>query len=194
MPYEAFANQEYRNFFQTRVEIPLLVRALRIPRGLRILEIGCGRGVALPALHRLCEPSALAAVDLDAELVTLARERARRHRIAVDIRVADCRDLPFADATFDLVIDFGTCYHIDAAERALAEVSRVLAVGGSFIHESPVAQLLAHPVRSRRRRLGFDPTWGLAPRRSAILWSQRRKLANPSHPIIQEVERVGITA
>ena len=194
MPYETFANQEYRNFFQTRLEIPLLVRTMRIHRGLRILEIGCGRGVALPRLTELCVPSRLAAVDIDPELVTLARERARRFGIAADVRLADCRALPFDDAMFDLVIDFGTCYHIDEPERALLEVSRVLAPGGAFVHESPVAQMLAHPVRSRGRRLHFASTMSLALERSALLWQKRRKVAARVPGNLVEESHVAITA
>ena len=194
MPYETFANQEHRNFFQTRVEIPLLVRTMRIQRGLRILEIGCGRGVALPRLTDLCVPSRLAAVDIDPELVTLSRDRAQRFGIAADIRLADCRALPFDDATFDLVIDFGTCYHIDESERALWEVSRVLAEGGAFVHESPLAQRLAHPVRSSGRRLHFDSAMSLTPERSALLWQKRRKVAARVFGTRVEESHVAITA
>ena len=194
MPYETFANQEYRNFFQTRLEIPLLVRTMRIHRGLRILEIGCGRGVALPRLTELCVPSRLAALDIDPELVTLARERAQRFGIAADIRLADCRALPFDDDTFDLVIDFGTCYHIDEPERALAEVSRVLAPGGAFVHESPLAQLMAHPFRSSGRRLHFTPAMSLALERSALLWQKRRKVTARVPGNLVEESHVAITA
>ena len=36
---------------------PLMLRALRLPRGGRVLEIGCGRGVALPVLATASSPS-----------------------------------------------------------------------------------------------------------------------------------------
>lgn len=194
MPYETFANQEYRNFFQTRLEIPLLVRTMRIERGLRILEIGCGRGVALPRLTQLCVPSQLAAVDIDPELVTLARARAQRFGVAADIRLADCRALPFDDDTFDLVIDFGTCYHIDEPERALAEVSRVLSPLGAFVHESPLAQLMAHPFRSSGRRLRFTPAMSLVLERSALLWQKRRKVTARVPGNLVEESHVALTA
>ena len=44
--YIAFGNVETRNGLQERIEIPLLIRALSLPKGQRILEVGCGRGIA----------------------------------------------------------------------------------------------------------------------------------------------------
>ena len=180
MPYREFGNKEYRNFFQTHLEIPALVRAMRIGRGLRILEIGCGRGVALPVLARLCRPSRLVGIDIDPALVTLARERVHERGVDAEVFLGDARRLPFDSGAFDVVIDFGTCYHIDHPERALAEASRVLAVGGAFVHESPLAQLIAHPIRTSGRRLHFDPALALHADRSAVLWQRRRKIHVPS--------------
>lgn len=46
--YAPFENVEARNGIQSRVEIPLLLHLLRPQQGARVLEVGCGRGVALP--------------------------------------------------------------------------------------------------------------------------------------------------
>lgn len=93
---------------------------------------------------------------------------------------ADVRDLPFDDGDFDLVIDFGTCYHVSGgrkgAQRALREIARVLSPGGHFVHETPVAQHLAHPIRSFGRTLPWNAARDLIPDRAAVLWSVRRKV------------------
>jgi SAM-dependent methyltransferase len=47
--------------------------------------------------------------------------------------VADVRDLPFADASFDAVYSMGTIEHFDETERAVAEIARVLKPGGRAI-------------------------------------------------------------
>jgi ubiquinone/menaquinone biosynthesis C-methylase UbiE len=175
MPYTAFANQEFRNFFQTHLEIPTLVRAISIPPRSRILEIGCGRGIALPRLAQLCSPSRLVGIDIDPVLVNHAEKRLRRHGVDAEVRVADARELPFDDREFDVVIDFGTCYHIDEPERALREIDRVLDLGGIFIHETPLAQVLAHPIRTTERGLPWHAAFDLKPDRSAVLWASRMK-------------------
>ena len=175
MPYEPFANQVYRNIVQTHLEIPALLALLPIPPGSRILEIGCGRGVALPRIARLCRPRQLVGVDIAPELVEVARDHVQELQVSAEVVVADARALPFASRSFDAVIDFGTCYHIDRPEQALREVSRVLADGGRFLHESPLAQRLAHPFRTSGRPLPWSDLPDLDAERSAVLWAARRK-------------------
>src|SRR4051812_20124013 len=67
--YRGFGNVESRNGLQERVEIPLMLRALRLPRGGRVLEVGCGRGIALPVLSERLEPAELVGVDIDPSLI-----------------------------------------------------------------------------------------------------------------------------
>jgi len=157
-----------------------LLRALRLPRHARVLEVGCGRGVALPVLAERLAPVDLVGIDVDARLIEHARARIARRNIAANVHVGDVRDLPFANARFDVVIDFGTCYHVSGGITgrlaALNEISRVLRVGGLFVHETRLAQRLAHPVRSIRCKLPFTAVGMLAPERSAVLWATRRRV------------------
>ena len=177
--YAPFENVEARNDLQARLELPLLVRALRLPRGGRVLEIGCGRGVALPVLAARLAPSALVGVDIDPSLLGVAERRARAHGIEATLLEADVRALPFERGTFDLVIDFGTCYHVSGgragARLALGEVARVLRLGGLFVHETALAQHLAHPLRSFGRTLPWRSVPCLVRARGALLWATRRR-------------------
>ena len=176
--YVPFGNVETRNGLQERIEIPLMIKALSIPKGLRILEVGCGRGVALPVFLERLEPAELWGVDVDPSLVRVARERIAAGRLNATVVEGDVRSLPFPSARFDLVIDFGTCYHVSGgrqgSRRALEEIARVLVPGGRFVHETPLAQHLAHPIRSFARTL----PWTEAPfafHRTGGLWSMRSK-------------------
>ena len=177
--YVAFGNMESRNGLQARIEIPLMLRALALPRGARILEVGCGRGIALPEFARRLVPAALVGVDIDPELVALARRRVAQHGVAATVVEGDVRDLPFDDASFDVVVDFGTCYHVSGgrhgAHAALEQVARVLRPGGLFAHETPLAQHLAHPVRSFARTLPWREVPVLVRERVAGLWATRRR-------------------
>jgi SAM-dependent methyltransferase len=181
--YAPFGNVEARNGLQERIEIPLLIRALRLPRGGRILEVGCGRGVALPVLAARLRPRELVGVDVDPALVEVAARRVRDHGLNARVLEADVRSLPFEDRSFDMVIDFGTCYHVsggaDGSIAAMREIARVLRGDGLFVHETPVAQLLAHPVRSFGRSLSWSSVPALVRDRSAVLWGVRRRSMLP---------------
>ena len=173
--YRPFPNIERRNRLQERVEVPALIRSLRLPAGAQILEVGCGRGVALEPIARLCRPRRLVGLDVDPALLAEARRRLDERAIDADLVHGDVRALPFPAASFDVVVDFGTCWHIPDAERALCEIARVLAPGGRFVHETAVSQKLAHPVRSRRGGLPWAASPDLHRDRTAVLWSSRRR-------------------
>lgn len=173
--YRPFPSLGYKNALQELVEVPALVRALRIPPGQRILEVGCGRGVALPPLARHARPSYLAGLELDCRAFAEALRTVREAGVEADVFQADVREMPFRDASFDVVVDFGTCYHVARPEAALAEIARVLAPDGLFACETPVSQLLAHPRRSLGRTLPWELAPELVPVRSAVLWSARAR-------------------
>ena len=181
--YVPFGNVDSRNGLQERLEIPLMIRALRLPLGCRILEVGCGRGVALPVLAERLAPSALVGVDVDPVLVGIAQHRVRERGLRARVVEADVRSLPIAGGSFDMVIDFGTCYHVsggtDGSLAALREIARVLRPGGIFVHETRVAQRLAHPVRSLGRSLPWSELPSLVADRAAVLWSVKRKSRLP---------------
>jgi len=178
--YRPFPNEEGRNSRQTQWEIPALVRALGIPTDVRILEVGCGRGIALPVLDRLCSPRRLVGLDIDEELLVEAADHLREHRTKAELCHGDVRRMPFADEAFDVIIDFGTLYHIARPQAALDEITRVLAPGGTFVFETKASQFLSHPIRSRGRRLPALAAYDLQHRRWAMLWASRTKASSPS--------------
>ncbi len=96
---------------------------------------------------------------------------------------ADVRSLPIDDASFGMVIDFGACYHVGngtpGSVMALREIARVLRPGGMFVHETRVAQHLAHPVRSFRRSLPWSEVPSLGSDRTALFWAVKRKSMLP---------------
>lgn len=175
--YRPFPNEEGRNTRQAQWEIPALVRALGLPTDARILEVGCGRGVALPVLDRLLSPRRLVGLDIEEELLLEAADNLREHGAKAELLQGDVRQMPFADEAFDVVIDFGTLYHIARPQLALAEIARVLTPGGTFVHETKASQFLAHPVRSHGRRLPAPAAFDLRQGRWAMLWASRTKAA-----------------
>jgi len=75
-------------------------------------------------------------IDLSEPIVIQARAAfdtgpGARHRLQG--AVADVRDLPFRDASFDAIYSMGTIEHFDETERAVEEMARVLKPGGRAI-------------------------------------------------------------
>jgi ubiquinone/menaquinone biosynthesis C-methylase UbiE len=173
--YRPFPNEQGRNTRQAQLEVPALVRALGLPTDVRILEVGCGRGIALPVLDRLCSPRRLVGLDIDEELLVEAADNLREHGTKAELHRGDVRRMPFADEAFDVIIDFGTLYHIARPQAALDEIARVLASDGTFVYETKTSQFLSHPVRSRGRRLPALATHNLRHRRWAMLWASCTK-------------------
>src|SRR5262245_19195945 len=175
--YQAFPEIPIRDALQVGIEVPLLVETLRIPAGGRVLEVGCGSGAALVELSRRLRPERMIGVDVDASLLNDAAGRLRSCAIDCELLHADVHALPLPDCSVDVVIDFGTCYHIPDAASALEEVARVLRPGGLFVHETPVSQLLAHPIRSFGRTLPWHRVPCFKRSRTALLWSVRTRMA-----------------
>jgi SAM-dependent methyltransferase len=178
-PPARFPNRPWRNRVQESFEVATLLRLLRVPPGGRLLEVGCGRGIGLVPLAHHARPATLCGLDIDGELLEHATVRLAETGVEATLRLGDIRALPFDDGSVDVVVDFGTCYHVARPQAALSEIERVLAPGGLFVTESPVAQLLAHPSRSTRRRLPWHAAPLLVPHHCAGLWSSRVKRAWP---------------
>lgn len=104
----------------------------------RVLDAGCGCGLALGELRERFAPDVLVGVDHDAALVGEAR---RAHPDAA-LCVGDVTKLDFADASFDLVLCHQLLHHLAAPERALAELRRVLAPGGVLLLTESCASFL----------------------------------------------------
>jgi ubiquinone/menaquinone biosynthesis C-methylase UbiE len=173
--YRPFPNEGNRNWRQEHLEIPLMLLALGLPRGARVLEIGCGRGIALPPLARRLAPARLVGLDIDLSLLAEAERRLRDTASPAELVAGDVRRLPFPDRDFDLVIDFGTCFHVGHPEEALREIARVLAPGGIFATETKLSQFLSHPIRARGRFLPWAAVPQLAPGSRVALWQSRRR-------------------
>jgi len=123
------------------------------PRGdVRILEVGCGAGNNLWFAAR--EGFCVAGVDGSESAIRFARRRFEVEGLSADLRVGDFTDLPFAEESFDLVIDRSalTCVGGPTRRRAVAEVRRVLVPGGKFLFNPYSDRHTSH----QSGRIGLD--------------------------------------
>jgi SAM-dependent methyltransferase len=105
-----------------------LCQAIDPRPGQRVLDVACGSGnAALVAARRYCQ---VTGIDYVPALIERARERAAAERLDVQFETGDAQALPFADASFDVVLSvFGVMFAPDQ-ERAARELLRVCRPGG----------------------------------------------------------------
>src|SRR5436309_2226263 len=100
-----------------------LCEALDLRPGSKVLDVAAGNGNAtLAAARRWCD---VTSTDYVSALLERGRERATAERLNVQFREADAEALPFADASFDVVMStFGVMFTPDQ-DKAAAEMMRV---------------------------------------------------------------------
>jgi ubiquinone/menaquinone biosynthesis C-methylase UbiE len=105
-------------------------RAARL-RPARILELAAGTGILTEALHRAMPEAQIVATDINPAMLALAEQRLQSQ--SVSFQPADALSLPFADASFDLVLcQFGVMFFPDKV-RANREARRVLSGAGRYL-------------------------------------------------------------
>jgi SAM-dependent methyltransferase len=91
-----------------------------------VLEVGPGPGELSERMSRELDADVVA-IDVSPRMVELTRGR------GVDAQVGDVQDLPFADASFDLVVAGWVLFHPSDLDRAVSEIARVVRPGGRLI-------------------------------------------------------------
>jgi ubiquinone/menaquinone biosynthesis C-methylase UbiE len=96
---------------------------------MRVLEIGCGIGTDGVQFARA--GARYFGIDLTTAAVELARENFSARGLEGEITVADARDLPFDDDSFDHVYSFGVIHHSPSPRSIVEEIYRVLKPHGT---------------------------------------------------------------
>ena len=104
--------------------------------GESVLEVGCGTGeLTRRARERAGSAAVVCGIDPSAEMIGVARAKSARAGLGIDYRIAAIEALPFADASFDVVLSSMMMHHLpeDLKPLGLAEVRRVLKPGGRLL-------------------------------------------------------------
>lgn len=99
----------------------------------RVLETAAGTGIVTRALRdALPAKAGLTATDLNAAMLDIAAKKFRPSE-TVEFRTADATALPFADASFDVIVcQFGVMFFPDK-DKSYREAFRVLDTGGQYV-------------------------------------------------------------
>jgi len=174
--------------------------------GDEVLDVGCGPGTITIDLARRLGTGRVVGVDSSAEVVEIARAAAAEAAattatatadkegpeqgapLPVSFEVADCYELPFADASFDVVHAHQVLQHLTRPVDALTEMRRVCRPGGIVAaRDSDYAAKTWYPAnpgldrwlalyREVARRNGAEPDAG----RHLLAWARAAGFAEVS--------------
>ena len=126
----------------------------------RSLEIGSGTGYFSLNLLRAGVVGEAVCTDISPGMLATLEANAARLGAEVETVACDAAELPFANASFDLVLGHAVLHHLPALERSFAELHRVLRPGGTlFFAGEPSRQgdrIAALPKRVAWR---LPPAW-----------------------------------
>lgn len=121
----------------------------RAGRGMTIIDVPCGGGVAFRALTPGQDVRYLAGDGCE-KMLARARRRAREQSLRqIEFMAADMRSLPFASGGANLFISYSGLHMIDDQQAAVNEMGRCLKSGGELVGTSFLAE------GSRRHRALF---------------------------------------
>lgn len=99
-----------------------------------VLDLGCGAGFDLFVASRLAgENGRVCGIDLTDQMVKRSQKNLTDERITnFEIKKVDSENIPYADATFDVVISNGVINLSPCKSKLFEEIYRVLKPGGSL--------------------------------------------------------------
>lgn len=149
--YDAFYSR-YANIYDRLIKFfPLwrnwLDNTLPYIQGPKVLEVSFGTGYLLT---RYASQYKSFAIDLNPDLARIAWGNLRQHNLSAHLQVANVEQIPYPAGEFDSVLNTMAFTAYPDAERALAEITRVLKPGGRLIildinyphNRNPVGTLL----------------------------------------------------
>jgi ubiquinone/menaquinone biosynthesis C-methylase UbiE len=116
--------------FYVRSSLQNTLPRLDVREGEHVLDVGCGTGQLLAALHNRRLPVKLLGVDPSHEMLGVARSRLPN---ALPLMAARAEGLPFRDASFDWVVSTSVFHYLREPRAALAQFHRVLKPAGILV-------------------------------------------------------------
>lgn len=136
-----------------------------------IIDIATGTGWT--ARRVAARGAQVMGVDIGADLIEAAKERAHAERLAIDFQIADAEALPFENKTFDAAIStFGVMF-ASKPESVAMELSRICKPGGRMVLATwPADGTIAALFRVMKPYMAVPPT----PLPSPFEWGNRERV------------------
>ena len=164
--------------FHYAAELRVIEEQLAIDPSWEALDVGTGRGRF--GLHFAARGCRVVGVDLNPDMLELAREAARERGLEerFEVRAGDAQALrEFADERFDVVLCMELFDHLPELGRALREARRVMRPGGRLVFSYAPSESLYGALgnalrgalrRSRPDHLQISRTYSLAAMRASL--------------------------
>ena len=113
---------------------PWIYEQMQVKPGQKILELGCGAGdLWVENAEKFPEDISITVTDISDGMLRDARREIGREDAVFSYAICGCESIPFADATFDLVVANHVLFYCDDIGQACREIQRVLKPGGVLV-------------------------------------------------------------
>ena len=101
-------------------------------KGLKVLEVGSGRGGGASYIARYLMPDSITGIDISSNAIDLCKDTYNIDNL--DFVIGDSENIHFEDNYFDAVINIESSHCYPSLSNFITEVSRVLRPGGHFLY------------------------------------------------------------
>jgi len=130
---------------------------LQPPVGAHWLEVGCGTGIFTALIASTCAPAKVVGIDPAKSLIAHARRGMQTTK--TEFQLGDVQDLPFQEASFDVLASSLVLNFVPDRARALSELCRVTRPGGligACVWDFATDSSPSGPLRRALRRIGIN--------------------------------------
>ena len=156
--YEKF--NHYSSFGQDRIWLRRLVNSLPLTPTSSVLDVAGGTGEVSFEICKRHKPAIIVLSDYTPAMLDVAKQRIAagdNRNVCVETCVVDAQDIPFEDASFDIVTMAYGIRNIPDRMRALKEIHRVLVPGGTLA----ILEFSRPPLAPARAFYNVYLKWGI---------------------------------
>jgi ubiquinone/menaquinone biosynthesis C-methylase UbiE len=112
-----------------------VIKRAGLKPGQRMLDVGCGTSTLVLMAQRMHPGATIVGLDGDPVILAIARRKAAKERLPVQLDEGMAYAMPYPDRSFDAVVSSLMLHHLthDQQVRCLAEMKRVLVPGGRLV-------------------------------------------------------------